>query len=196
MRFNCVHVWSPVNPAPGSSTSSWNPQLESPLGLDRKTKSVLKIQIDGAARGNPGPAGIGAILADGTGRKRKELSVYLGETTNNVAETCALILALQQALQMGAKRVTVLSDSELLTRQVTGLYRVKNTELKWLHVLIRNLVGGFDDFKIQHVPRTENRQADRLANRAVTEALKKMPARQSRKRSASVPPRPDQPTFF
>lgn len=135
-------------------------------------KPALKIQIDGASRGNPGPAGAGVVLSDSRGKKLKELSVYLGESTNNVAETCALILGLQEALRLGSLKVLVLTDSELLARQVTGEYRVKDKQLQWLHALIRNLAEAFDQFKIQHIPREENRAADRLANKAVTEGLR------------------------
>lgn len=135
-------------------------------------KPALKIQIDGASRGNPGPSGAGVVLSDSRGKKLKELSVYLGESTNNVAETCALILGLQEALRLGSLKVSVLTDSELLARQVTGEYRVKDKQLQWLHALIRNLTEAFDQFKIQHIPREENRAADRLANKAVTEGLK------------------------
>lgn len=135
-------------------------------------KQKLQIHIDGASRGNPGPAGVGVVLEEGAGRPPQEKAIYLGTATNNIAETCALILALQSALRMKAVRVEVFTDSELLARQVTGEYRVKNTHLQWLHVLIRNLIDGFDSFRIQHIPREKNKRADRLANRAVTEGLK------------------------
>lgn len=137
-----------------------------------KQRLQLQIHIDGAARGNPGPAGVGIVLEEGAGHRAQEKAIYLGTATNNVAETCALILALQSALRMKAAQVEVFTDSELLARQVTGRYRVKDTHLQWLHVLIRNLIEGFDSFQIQHVPREKNRAADRLANRAVTEGLK------------------------
>ena len=132
----------------------------------------LKIQIDGAARGNPGPAGAGVVISDLKGKPLKELAVYLGETTNNVAETCALILALQEALRSGSRRVSVFTDSELLARQVTSVYRVKDRQLQSLHALIRHLTEMFDRFEIRHLPREQNRAADRLANRAVTEGLR------------------------
>ncbi len=132
----------------------------------------IKIQIDGAARGNPGPAGAGVVLSDPRGKKLKELSVYLGESTNNVAETCALILGLQEALRLGSRRVSVLTDSELLARQVTGVYRVKDERLRLLHALIRPLKESFERFEIRHVPREENKAADRLANQAVTQGLR------------------------
>ncbi len=156
-----------MSPAPGSSTSNRPRKSARPPDLTR-----LKIQIDGASRGNPGPAGVGVVLSDGSGRLLKELAIYLGETTNNVAESCALVLALQEATHLGARRVMVSTDSELLARQVDGTYRVKDKRLQWLHVLIRHLIQGFDRFEIRHIPRTENRAADRLANRAVNESLK------------------------
>ena len=135
-------------------------------------KPALKIQIDGASRGNPGPSGAGVVLSDSRGKKLKELSIYLGESTNNVAETCALILGLQEALRLGSQKVSVLTDSELLQRQVTGLYRVKDERLRLLHALINPLKESFERFEIQHVPREENRAADRLANKAVTQGLR------------------------
>lgn len=155
----------------------------------------LKIQIDGAARGNPGPAGVGVVLSEGS-RRIKEVSLYLGETTNNVAESCALIVALQEALKLGYKRAAVFTDSELLARQVTGDYRVKNPQLQWLHALIRQLVEGLVDFQIQHVPREKNKQADRLANRAVTEGLKRLGTPKRRPGKEMLPPDPLQPTLF
>lgn len=139
--------------------------------MTRKPET-LKIQIDGAARGNPGPAGAGVVLSDSRGKKLRELSVYLGESTNNVAETCALILGLQEALRLGIGRVSVLTDSELLARQVTGVYRVKDERLRLLHALIRPLKESFERFEIRHVPREENKAADRLANKAVTQGLR------------------------
>ena len=157
---------------------------------------TLKIQIDGAARGNPGPAGIGIVLSEGVGHRVKEISLYLGEATNNVAETCALIVALQQALAMGFQQVEVFTDSELLAKQVTGDYRVKDKQLRWLHVLIRNLTGSFTKFKIQHQPREKNRQADRLANRAVDDGLKKTAAPRRTRKTSSAQTESQQPTFW
>ncbi len=157
--------------------------------------SSVTAQIDGAARGNPGPAGAGAVLTGEAGHVLKEIGLYLGEATNNVAEACALLVALQETLALGCRRVGVLTDSELLARQVAGDYRVKDKELQWLHALIRNFIQGFDRFEIRHVPREKNRKADRLANRAVTEYLKRHPRSPAPKK---VPPAPDlrQPTLF
>ena len=158
--------------------------------------SQITIRVDGASRGNPGPAGIGAVLTDGAGRVIAQVSEYLGEATNNVAEFCALIAALEEALKSGSLRVTVLTDSELLARQVTGLYRVKNQQLQWLHALIQRLARGFQKFEIRHIPREENRQADRLASRAVSEWLKRHPPARGRGKAASPAVLPAQPTFF
>ena len=160
-----------------------------------RSAARLKIHVDGAARGNPGPAGAGAVLASGNGRKKEEISVPLGETTNNVAEYCALVLALQRAVAMGCSRVEVFTDSELLARQVTGEYRVKDKQLQILHTLIGELQKGFKEFSIRHTPREQNRAADRLASRAVTEWLRKNPpARRGPK--AAEPPHPAQPSLF
>ncbi len=169
---------------PGSST------------LNQQGKGRFQIQIDGAARGNPGPAGIGVVLTQGNSRRKKEISTYLGIATNNVAETCALIIALQEAWKICAREVTVLTDSELLAHQVKGTYRVKNPQLQWLHALIQHLIQGFKHFEIRHVPRTQNRQADRLANRAVTEGLKRQPRSKPKPALPATPPDTRQPTFW
>lgn len=97
----------------------------------------------------------------------REFSLALGETTNNVAESVALLVALQEAWKGGFRKVRVFSDSELLTRQVTGAYRVKDKTLVWLHVLIRQLLEGLESFEIRHIPREQNKRADRLAARAL-----------------------------
>ena len=123
--------------------------------------------MDGASRGNPGPAGAGAVFVDGQARPVHRFSKYLGETTNNVAEYLALVYALQEALRHGYGVVAVKTDSELLERQVTGVYKVRDPQLRLLHDLVRHLADGFEQFSIAHIPRTENRAADRLAGQAV-----------------------------
>ncbi|MBI4597220.1 MAG: ribonuclease HI family protein [Candidatus Omnitrophica bacterium] len=125
-----------------------------------------EILIDGASRGNPGPAGIGAVCYDGNGEPAWQLSQFLGPTTNNVAEYLALVYALQEALKRGQTSVVVKTDSELLARQLSGQYRVKDPWLKILHDLVRHLREGFEHCAVQHVPREHNRQADRLAGAA------------------------------
>ena len=136
------------------------------------------------------------FLTDRSGRSLKEISLYLGEATNNVAESCALIVALQAALQMGFAQVSVFTDSELLARQVDGIYRVKQRELQWLHALIRHLIGGLRAFEIRHLPREENRKADRLANRAVTDGLRRYGVPRRKSKPARVSADVGQPTLF
>ncbi|MEM0348930.1 MAG: ribonuclease HI family protein [Candidatus Caldarchaeum sp.] len=127
-----------------------------------------EIYVDGASRGNPGPAGIGYIIKIGTqSYKHRE---YIGVATNNQAEYRALITALEKALQLGVKKAYVYSDSELLVKQVTGTYRIRNTTLSSLHRKLQQLLPSFEEFKIKHVDREENREADRLANQAIDEA--------------------------
>ena len=133
----------------------------------KRTRSC-EIYIDGASRGNPGPSGIGVVLMDGAESPARELSVYLGETTNNVAEYLALVYALQEALRGGYTEVTVRTDSELLARQVNGQYRVRDPHLRLFHGLAAHLAKGFRACRVEHIPRTQNRLADRLAGQAVT----------------------------
>lgn len=133
--------------------------------------SGLIIYVDGASRGNPGPAGIGMVFLGLEGEARAEESAYIGEATNNVAEYKALLGALKRAREMGAHRVLVRTDSELLFRQIQGLYRVKNPNLIPLFQEVTALVKDFSDFQLQHIPRNENKKADRLANLAVDAGL-------------------------
>jgi len=156
----------------------------------------VTVHVDGAARGNPGPAGVGIVISGGSSRKPSEMYAYLGEATNNVAETVALVLALQEVLRRGEKQVVVRTDSELLANQVNGDYKVKDKQLIWFHVLIRHLVGCFDKFEIRHVPREGNRHADKLANRAVNEGLRKNPRPPAQPREEVQSPGSNQPTFW
>lgn len=130
---------------------------------------ALVIHIDGASRGNPGPAAIGVLIEDTAGKTKKEISKYLGQTTNNVAEYYALIYALQEALMMKAKMADIYTDSELLAKQFQGQYKVKEPLLQLLFKQIQHLKGGFKQLQVHHVPREENRVADSLANRAFKE---------------------------
>ena len=121
--------------------------------------------IDGGARGNPGDAGYGVLFEgpDGT----EEICGFLGRTTNNVAEYAAAIAALSYARHLGVERLEVFSDSQLLVRQVSGEYKVKSAHLVPLFLQILTLRRGLAEFRIRHVPREENKEADRLANRAI-----------------------------
>jgi ribonuclease HI len=125
------------------------------------------IHTDGAARGNPGPAGAGAILRDADGRTVAEIAEPLGRATNNVAEWTAVRLALEEACRLGATHVDLRLDSELVARQITGIYRVKHPDLKPLHAAVIDLLRGFEGYTIGHVPRALNKDADRLSNVAI-----------------------------
>ncbi len=125
-------------------------------------------RIDGGARGNPGPAGIGVLLEE-EGGARDEYYAFLGTTTNNVAEYAALLVLAVRTLKRGATDLVVHSDSELLVKQMQGAYRVKNPKLQVLHAAARRLLGRIPRVILRHVPREENREADRLANRAMDE---------------------------
>jgi len=128
--------------------------------------------IDGGARGNPGPAGYGVVLKDSAGKNLAELSRYLGLRTNNYAKYCGLLAALDHAVQNGMLALRVVSDSELLVRQMSGEYKVRSPELRELYERARALVRRLDSFRIEHVRREKNRDADRLANRAMDEGMK------------------------
>jgi len=133
--------------------------------LARQEPFVL--HSDGAARGNPGPAGAGAVLYDPDGREVARLHRYLGETTNNVAEYQALLLGLEAALARGVTHLAVRLDSELIVRQLQGAYRVKAPHLKPLFQQARDLLGRFQGVEVAHVPRAQNAVADKLANQAI-----------------------------
>jgi ribonuclease HI len=124
------------------------------------------IHIDGAARGNPGPAAFAYVIAR-NGEPIIEDHGCLGSSTNNQAEYTALIRALRRAAELGGRRLRILSDSELLVKQMNGEYRVKNPDLRVLHDEARQLRGRFDAVSIQHVARAQNAHADRLCNEAL-----------------------------
>lgn len=131
----------------------------------------LIIACDGASRGNPGPAGIGVQITDEDGAVVAEIARGIGETTNNVAEYTAVIEGLAFAKELGARSVTLRSDSLLLINQLTGRYRVKAPHLQPLHRRARSIAAGFERIAFEHVPREENVEADRLANQGVDEWL-------------------------
>ena len=131
------------------------------------------LMVDGAARGNPGKAGCGAAICDESGAVVKELSRYLGRTTNNVAEYEGLLMGLDALIQLGRKQIRVQSDSQLLVRQLDGEYRVKDEKLKVLYQHALTLLRQFDSYRILHVYRDMNKVADRLANRGIDEASRR-----------------------
>ncbi|MGW8284940.1 MAG: ribonuclease HI family protein [Candidatus Deferrimicrobiaceae bacterium] len=137
-----------------------------------KGKAVTA-RTDGASRGNPGPSGIGVVLEVDGEAVPIERFEYIGETTNNVAEYRALLLALSEAESLSPSSLTILSDSELLVRQLSGEYRVKSDLLKPLYREACRRLRRFPGARILHVERGENRDADRLANRAIDDHLQK-----------------------
>jgi ribonuclease HI len=138
-------------------------KLQRPMDL----KLLYTVYSDGAARGNPGPAGAGAVIFDADNNLVHELEKYLGHTTNNVAEYEALLLALEKLVAMQVSHVTVYADSELMVKQIRGEYRVKNSKLVPLYQKAKALIKNISHFDIEHVPRERNKAADRLANHAI-----------------------------
>ncbi len=126
----------------------------------------IKVYVDGASKGNPGEAGIGYLIIDANGKTVKEFSRHIGKTTNNVAEYTALIEALKECDRLGIKNVHVFSDSELVVKQMNGLYAAKQKHIGELLKKAKEIARQFDSFRITHIPRTENRKADALASSA------------------------------
>lgn len=127
----------------------------------------FEIYIDGGARGNPGPAGVGVVILDANGKKIKEVSKYIGEATNNIAEYNALLYGLEEALMLRADDIAINMDSELVAKQLTGDYRVKDSNIKPLFERALNMLKSFKKFEIRHVEREKNKEADKLVNKAI-----------------------------
>lgn len=134
----------------------------------------LIINTDGGARGNPGPAGIGAVIKDEYGKIVGQHKEYIGKATNNVAEYKALILALAKAQKFGVDNLLVNMDSELIIRQMQGRYKIKDSGLKILAQEAIKLIGKFRKVDFCHVPREKNQEADKLVNEAIDEGLLKL----------------------
>ena len=134
-----------------------------------KTKGSCRVLlfVDGASRGNPGPAAVGAVLYSSSGEKVAEVSRYVGETTNNVAEYLGVIYGLQEAVFLRADTVTIKTDSQLVARQLKGSYKVRDGKMKIFFDIARNLFRIFKKVEIQEIPREDNSVADLLANRAL-----------------------------
>ena len=135
--------------------------------LEKLPEDYLMAHIDGGARGNPGPAGYGVVVEDAAGRRVAGLNKHLGHRTNNYAEYMGLLAALEYAVEHGYKAIEVVSDSELLVRQINGRYKVRSPILLDLYTHAKSLIRKLDWFKIRHVPREQNREADKLANQAM-----------------------------
>ena len=135
---------------------------------------TLKIFFDGSSHGNPGPSGIGIIVFDESGRILDKFSRFIGFGTNNEAEYRALIESLRKAMQLGAEKVELYSDSGLVVNQIKGVYSVKDEKLKRLHLKCVELLKNFKEYEISYVPRELNAEADRLANEAIMKHLEDM----------------------
>jgi ribonuclease HI len=156
-----------------------------PASHAKPPEHYLIAHSDGGARGNPGPAGYGVVIQDETGRKVAALSQYLGHQTNNFAEYQGLIAALEYGIEHGHKALKLISDSELLVRQIKGIYKVKNLTLQELHGRAKELIAQLDWFSIDHALREHNLEADDLANRAMDKGTGK---------ASRVPPSADAST--
>jgi ribonuclease HI len=130
----------------------------------------LTVNVDGGARGNPGPAAIGIVVRNDDGAVVEAVGETIGRQTNNVAEYKALLRGLELASAHGATEVEMIGDSELVVRQVEGRYKVKNADLKPLHQKAKEMLGEFDNWEIRHVKRAQNADADALVNQALDNA--------------------------
>ena len=132
--------------------------------------SLLTVNVDGGARGNPGPAAIGVVVREGD-NVLEEVGEKIGDATNNVAEYRALLRGIELAGAHGASELELLGDSELVVRQVEGRYKVKNAGMKELHQEVKRALADFERWSIRHVRRAENADADRLVNEALDGVL-------------------------
>lgn len=131
----------------------------------------VRVYSDGAARGNPGPAGAGAVVLGESGKVLAAIGRYLGVQTNNVAEYEGLLLGLRHALKHEATELEVLADSQLLIRQLAGVYRVRNAGLMPLYEEAKRLLRQFKKVELRHIPREQNSAADEMSNRAIDEKM-------------------------
>jgi ribonuclease HI len=163
---------------------------------DRTPEHCLIAHSDGGARGNPGPAGYGVVIQDVKGNKVATLSQYLGHQTNNFAEYQGLIAALEYAVQHDHKAMKVISDSELLVRQIKGVYKVKNATLQDLHGRAKQLIAKLDWFSIGHALREHNQEADRLANAAMDKGMGRAPRTEATTATSRLTPAQGQSREF
>lgn len=130
----------------------------------------LTVNVDGGARGNPGPAAIGVVVRNDDGAVVEQVGETIGQATNNVAEYRALLRGIELAAAHGADEVELIGDSELIVRQIEGRYKVKHADMKELHAQAKAMLADFDDWSIRHVKRAQNADADKLVNGALDDA--------------------------
>jgi ribonuclease HI len=160
---------------------------------ERKQIASFHANIDGGSRGNPGPAAYGVLIRDGRGEVVARLKKYIGQNTNNVAEYFGLIAALDYAQTHGIRALRVESDSELLVKQMRGQYKVKSEELKPLFERAKKMSQTLEMFRIEHVYREQNREADALVNQALDETSRPGAAASN---AAKLPPKDSSMRFF
>lgn len=160
-----------VKPAKAKPAPAPSPATQPVRKVEGGLHDRLLVYSDGAARGNPGPAGAGAVLFAPEGHVVERLGRYLGTNTNNYAEYMGLIIGLERAHELGAREVEVFADSQLMIRQLGGTYKVKAENLKPLHREAQALLRRFDKVKLVHVPREENKDADEMSNRAIDDRM-------------------------
>jgi ribonuclease HI len=163
---SCEGASGPPAEPPSASGGKRNDEPPSARGA-----RVLRVFSDGAARGNPGLAGAGAVLTLPSGEVVERLGLFLGRQTNNHAEYMGAILGLERARALGAEEVELLADSQLLIRQLGGRYQVRSPTLRPLYQQARALLADFRRHSLTHLPREENREADAMSNRAIDERL-------------------------
>ncbi len=149
---------------PTNSANAFEPEVNSTLNR-------VRVYSDGAARGNPGPSGAGAVLVEPSGQIVDRLGKFLGVRTNNYAEYMGLLLGLKRAQELGVREIEVFTDSELMIRQLGGRYQVRSTSLRPLYDQALKLLNGFSRVKLVHVPREMNTAADEMSNRAIDERM-------------------------
>jgi probable phosphoglycerate mutase len=152
--------------------------------------SEIVAHVDGGSRGNPGPAAYGVSIETAQGEPVTAFAKFLGVATNNFAEYQGLLAALDYALAHGYPRLRILTDSELMARQISGHYKVRSPDLKPLYDKAKSLISRLESFSIRHVYREQNREADRLANKAMDDAARGIVPRETTPRVAEAAPPP------
>ena len=159
----------PFRKAPSSFGEKTQDMFSAPE--EERDEKCLVANIDGGARGNPGPAGYGVVLEDESGKRVESLSEYLGPQTNNFAEYSGLVAALEYGVKHGYDAIKIRSDSELLVKQIKGEYKVRSEALFDIYREAKELIRKYKSFQIRHVYREQNREADRLANLAMDKGM-------------------------
>lgn len=179
-----------ANPSKFSAGQKSANMFEADTALESKTSGWVIAYTDGGSRGNPGPSGYGVVVQGEDGAILAELSDFLGMRTNNVAEYSGLLAALEYAVEQGVGRLRVISDSELMVKQMRGQYRVQSPELRPLYEEAKRRAAKLQVFQIEHVLRGKNKRADELANQAMDRGTRRKPETKSAAPATAPPVRP------